>query len=64
MFNIGMMEMLIIGILLVGGLVAIIAMTKGIGGFRLGHAMLDCPYCGKATRATEGKCRHCGQSFT
>ena len=59
--------MLIVGfilvILLAGGVVVLIALSKGLRGFHFGHAMLDCPHCGKATRATDGKCRHCRQTF-
>lgn len=64
MFGIGLIELLILGILIVGGGLAVIASTRGLGGFRFGHAMLDCPHCGKETPASDGKCRSCGQSFT
>lgn len=36
--------------------------SKG-GGFSLGHANLNCPHCGEATRADVPTCEHCGQDL-
>lgn len=64
MVGIGLMELILVAILFAGGIFGIFALSRGLRGFRLGHATLDCPHCGKETPVSDGKCRACGQSFT
>lgn len=39
--------------------VVVIKLVSGFGRISRGHAMLNCPQCGKETPANEPYCRHC-----
>ncbi len=42
------------------GLSALIGLFKGM---QAGHATLNCPYCGKETVPTNGRCTSCGSEL-
>ena len=72
MFGIGPLEMLIVGLVFGGlivaglwivlfrGLPAIIGLFKSV---QCGHATLKCPNCGKETAAATGQCAVCGKDL-
>ncbi len=61
---IGMLLIGLIGVAVLGGLVfAFVALVKGAGAIRPGHAMLACPQCSAETPANLETCQKCGHEL-